>query len=143
MAKKRSETAVKKEEVMQQALAGLATGKWKTPYPAAHALNIPSRNLYNRVKEDGKSRSEARVAQQSLTVAEERELVKWIRGLTMSGTPAQHSIVKEMAETIRNKRVAYVNDSTIEHVSYPPLGDRWTLIHTPSSRLKVCRWKKD
>ena len=126
MAKKRSETAVKKEEVMQQALAGLATGKWKTPYAAAHALNIPSRNLYNRVKEDGKSRSEARVAQQSLTVAEERELVKWIRGLTMSGTPAQHSIIKEMAETIRNKRVAYVNDSTIEHVSYPPLGDRWT-----------------
>ena len=125
MAKKRSETAVKKEEVMQQALAGLATGKWKTPYAAAHALNIPSRNLYNRVKEDSKSRSEARVAQQSLTVAEERELVKWIRGLTMSGTPAQHSIIKEMAETIRNKRVAYVNDSTIEHVSYPPLGDRW------------------
>jgi len=42
----------------------------------------------------------------------------------MSGTPAQHSIVKEMAETIRNKLVAYVNDSTIEHVSYPPLGDK-------------------
>jgi len=62
MAKKRSETAVKKEEVMQQALAGLVTGKWKTPYAAAHALNIPSCNLYNQVKEDGKSRSEARVA---------------------------------------------------------------------------------
>ena len=126
MAKKRSETAAKKEEAVQQALAGVASGKWKTPYTAAQALNIPPRNLYNWVKEDGKSRSEARIAQQSLTAAEERELVKWIRSLTISGTPAQHSIVKEMAEVIRSKRVANINDSTIEHVLYPPLGDRWT-----------------
>jgi len=111
---------------VQEALAGVASGKWKTPYAAAQALNIPWRNLYNRVKSGGKSRSEARVAQQSLTAAEERELVKWIRSLTVSGTPAQHSIVKEMAEVIRRKRVIHINDSTIEHVSYPPLGDRWT-----------------
>jgi len=32
MAKKRSETLAKKEEVMQQTLAGLVRGKWKTPY---------------------------------------------------------------------------------------------------------------
>ena len=126
MAKKRSETAAKKEEAVQQALAGVASGKWKTPYAAAQALNIPPRNLYNRVNEDGKSRLEARIAQQSLTVAEEWELVKWIRSLTISGTPAQHSIVKEMAEIIRSKHVMNINDSIIEHVWYPLLGDRWT-----------------
>ena len=55
MPKKRSAAAAKKEEVMQQALAGVISNKWKTPYTAAKMLNIPPRNLYNRVKEDGKS----------------------------------------------------------------------------------------
>ena len=31
-----------------------------------------------------------------------------------------------MAETIRNKHITNVNDSYIELVTYPPLGNRWT-----------------
>src|SRR5437773_8832670 len=115
---KKSEAASKREELVQEALLSIANKKWNSIYAAANALKIPQSTLYDRSQEGAKSRSEAQIDQQSLTAAEERELVKWIRRLTISGTPAQHSIVKEMAETIKNKRIANVNDSSIELVTY-------------------------
>ena len=111
---------------MQEALLGIANKKWNSIYAAANALKIPQSTLYDRSQEGAKSRSEAQTDQQCLTPAEECELAKWIRRLMISGTPAQHLIVKEMAETIRNKHVANVNNSSIELVTYPPLGKGWT-----------------
>jgi len=115
-----------KEALVQQALAGIANGRWKSAHAAAKELGITRRTLYNRVN-NGKSRSQAREAQQHLFESEERALVKWIQSLTVSGTPAQYSIVREMAEHIRNQRSKKINDDSIEHVSYPPLGEQWVL----------------
>jgi hypothetical protein len=126
MVKKRSESAAMKEALVQQALAGIANGRWKSAHVAAKELGIPRRTLYNRVN-NGKSRPQAREAQQHLFESEEQALVKWIQSLTVSGTPAQYSIVRETAEHIRNQRVKKINDDSIEHVSYPPLGEQWVL----------------
>jgi hypothetical protein len=83
MPKKRSEAASKCEELVQEVLLGIANKKWNSIYVAANALNIPPSTLYNRSQEGAKSRSEAHIDQQSLTAAEERELVKWVRSLEL------------------------------------------------------------
>ena len=73
----------------------------------------------------GKSRTEARVNQQALSPAEEIALVRWITRITATGYPATHPLLREMAQIIRLRRVAQINDSSIELVSYPPLSKDW------------------
>jgi DDE superfamily endonuclease/Tc5 transposase DNA-binding domain len=124
MARKRSAKTATNEALIQQALKGIKDKTYKSAYQAAKKLGIRPRTLYDRVKK-GKSRSQARVAQQHLLESEEQELARWIRNLTISGTPAQYSLVREMAEHIRNRRDANVNDESTEHAKYPPLGKQW------------------
>ena len=99
MAKKRSAKAAINEALVQQALKGIADKTYKSAYEAAKKLGVPPRTVYDRVK-NGKSRSQARVAQQHLLESEEQELAHWIRHLTISETPTQYSIVREMTEHI-------------------------------------------
>ena len=73
----------------------------------------------------GKSYTEAHEEQQLLTRAEEKALAHWISAMAMAGNPVRHAFVREMAMEIRNRRIHGINDSTIELMSYLPLGSKW------------------
>ena len=144
MARKRSVRATTNEALIQQALKGITNKTYKSAHDAAKKLSVPRATLYDRLK-NRKSRSQAREAQQHLLESEERVLAQWIRQLTISGTPAQYSTVKEMAEHIRNRRNGNIND---EHLSYERLGQQWVqrfLLRHPQlksvvgARIEACR----
>jgi len=91
----------------------------------ANQLNIPRSSLYDRIRGIN-SRAQAHESEQHLSSAEERELVKWITQLTIVGYPASHGLLREMAEEIRRQRIEPINELSIEHVQYRPLGKKWT-----------------
>ena len=62
---------------------------------------------------------------QALAPTEERELERWISKLTITGFAPRHALVRQMAESIRKRRLHAVNDDTMTHVEYPPLGHDW------------------
>jgi hypothetical protein len=103
MTRQRNPEAPKIGEKVKQALAGLALKQWKTPYAAAKALGLSETTLRRHMR-GGKSRAEAREAQQKLTKAEEKVLVEWITRLTATGHPARHGFIRDMAEEIRRQR---------------------------------------
>ena len=61
----------------------------------------------------------------NLTIGEEKELVHWITTLTTRDYAPRYRTVRELIEMIRNRRVAGVNDNTIQLVNYEPFGRDW------------------
>src|SRR5205809_400436 len=88
---------------VKQALTSLALKQWKTLYAAAKALGLSETTLRHHIW-GGKSRTEAREAQQKLTKAEAKVLVKWITRLIATGHPARHGFIWDVAEEIRKRR---------------------------------------
>src|SRR5437762_3373220 len=80
-----------------------------------------SKSTLGRRAKGGKSRTEAREAQQKLTCTEEKVLVEWIQHLTAVGHPARHAFIRELADEIRQQR-----DSTLDVLFYPPLSASWS-----------------
>ena len=39
--------------------------------------------------------------------------------------PLSYAMIRQIAEHIRHQYIASINDSLIEHISYPPLGQHW------------------
>ena len=70
-----------------------------------------------------KSVAESREAQ-LLSGPKEKALKEWIICLTVTGHPVTHEFIREMAEEIRKKHVASINDE-MELVSYDPIGSTW------------------
>ena len=74
--------------------------------------------------QNGKSMAESRQAQQLLSGPEKKALKEWIIRITATRHSATRQFIKEMAEEIRKKRVAQINDK-MEFVSYNPIGSTW------------------
>ena len=53
---------------------------------------------------------ESREGAQLLSIPEEKALVEWITRLTITGHPATHAFIREMAEEIRQRRVSQINN---------------------------------
>jgi hypothetical protein len=70
-------------------------------------------------------RSQAHEAEQILSHAEEKELVRWITRLTITGYAPRHLTLREMAEEVGNRRVKQINDPSIQLVTYAPIGHQW------------------
>ena len=47
--------------------------------------------------------------------------------MTVSGYPVTHSLIQEIAEEIRQRRVVGINEPSVEYVTYEPLGEEWIL----------------
>ena len=116
----RSKKATESEAKMQEALNGLSSGLYKTPYKAHKALGISKSTLLRRIN-GGKSRAEARQAQQLLSKAQEKALAEWISQLTATGHPARHEFIREMAEEIRKQR----DDSIDARTTNLPISREW------------------
>jgi DDE superfamily endonuclease/Tc5 transposase DNA-binding domain len=125
MVRPRSEKAAVTEKKVQEALAGLESGKYKNPHAAAKELGI-SESTMNRRAHGGLSRQEANEPNQFLTAGEETALVKWITQTTASGYPVRHSLLRDMALEIKKERAATVNDESEILVVYTPTGKEWS-----------------
>jgi len=101
---KLKDKTIERERLVQEAIAGIKSTKYKSTYDAAKQLGINENTIRNRVM-GMKTRAQAREPQQHLTIAEERTLIRWIKHLTATGHPAKHVYIKEMAEELRHERV--------------------------------------
>lgn len=123
MTRRKSQKRVENETLIIQALDGIAQKRWKTAWAAAKTLGISRHTIARRMK-GGKSVMESRENQQLLTIPEEKALVEWIRRLTITGHPATHTFIREMAEELRQRRVSQINDE-MDLVCYLPIGNSW------------------
>ena len=64
-------------------------------------------------------------SKQILSHAEEKELVRWITRLTISGYPPRYSTLREMAEEVRKRRVKQINENGMQLVQYDDIGADW------------------
>ena len=115
----RSKKAAESEEKVVEALAGLKSGKYKTPYQAANSIGA-SRSTIQRRFNGGKTRSEAHESQQILSKAQEKALAECITHLTATGHPADHAFIRDMAEDIRKQSIVDADARTPL-----PIGETW------------------
>lgn len=155
MTRPKNPLAAEKEARYQEAIAAIRKGQ-HTCHSAAIAFNLPRSTLYTRVNGGIQPRNLAHESEQILSHAEERELVRWITRLTISGYPARHSTLKEMAEEVRKRRVKQINEDGIQLVQYPDIGKDWvprflrrhselasvTLRSIETARLKAPTYKR-
>ena len=124
MVRRRSQKAAENDKLVEEAVAGVLSKKYKSRYEAAKRLGVNHTTMYNRLK--GKpSRLIACLDQQLLYGHEEIVLTKWIKELTITGYTPNHSLLQEMAEEIHHQHVTSINSLDIVYVSYPPLGGDW------------------
>ena len=108
MTRAKDPLAAKKEARLQEAIAAVQNGE-HTCHSGAIAFGVPRSTLYERVNGGKQPRNLAHESEQILSHAEERELVRWITRLTISGYPPRHSTLREMAEEVRKRRVKKIN----------------------------------
>jgi len=119
-----NQLAVENEARIQEAIAAVKRGKYTT-YTAALAFNVPKCTLYDRINKNMQPRNRAHEHDQNLTHAEEKELVRWIPCLTISGYHPRYQTLHEMAEEIRKQHVKNINDEGMELVHYDCIGRDW------------------
>jgi len=115
---------IEKEARLQEAIDAVLSKKYKC-HTAALAFKVPRRMLYDRVNGNRKFRPQAHELAQILSNAEEKELVRWITRLTITGYPPRHVTLLEMADEIRKRRVKNINDESMQLIEYPNIGTQW------------------
>ena len=123
MTRRKNPETARKEAKLQEALAAVRSGQHKVDAAAAK-FGVSRRTLYTRVT-GTLPRSQAHEAEQILSHAEEKELVRWITRLTITGYAPRHLTLREMAEEVRKRRVKQINDPSIQLVTYAPIGLQW------------------
>jgi len=123
MTRRNQPNRAEKEARMQEALASVRSGQYNRSQ-AARTFNIPSQTLYDRMN-GALSRPLAQEQLQLLSHAEEKELVRWITRLTITGYSPRYATLREMAEEIRQRRVRNINDESGTYVEYSRIGKDW------------------
>ena len=62
---------------------------------------------------------------QNLTHAEEKELVRWITRLTISGYPPRYETLRRLAEIIRERRIKTTDYGEVQVKVYDKIGKEW------------------
>jgi hypothetical protein len=104
MVKKRS---IKDQEcniLLSEAVLGVENGKYKTANAAATALGLRPDTVRRRISGASKTHKEGHQNQQLLSKNQEQTLLKWIKGLTLSGYAPSHRILREVAEEVRSNK---------------------------------------
>jgi Tc5 transposase DNA-binding domain/helix-turn-helix, Psq domain len=123
MTRPKLQALIEKEARLQEAVTAVRN-KQHTCHSAALAFKVPRQTLYDRVK--GKPpRNKAHEAEQLLSHAEEKELVRWITLLTLTGYPPRYITLREMATEIRKRRIKNINENDIQLVQYDDIGEQW------------------
>jgi DDE superfamily endonuclease/Tc5 transposase DNA-binding domain/helix-turn-helix, Psq domain len=124
MGYKRSQQRAEREERIQQALKAISDKSFTSIYAAAQHFDVPRNSLTRRVK-NANSQYQPREFGRLLSNAEESTLIRWIKRYTIAGCPATPSLLKELAQLLRTRRVRHASSS---HPSPPilrPIGHEW------------------
>jgi transcriptional regulator with XRE-family HTH domain len=124
MPRKPKPETTENEARMLQAITAYRKKEYQSIAAAAAAFGVSRTTLNNRLN----GRASRRVSLQhlqALAPSEERELEKWISMLTITGFAPRHALVRQMAESIRQRRLRAINDDIMIHVEYPPLDVHW------------------
>src|SRR5271170_7723293 len=124
MTRRKNPLMAEKEAQLQLAVTAVLN-KEHTCHSAAIAFAVPRRTLYYRVKENRKPRNQAHESEQILTHAEEKELVRWITLLTMSGYPPRYETLRRLAEIIRDRRIKTTDGGEVPVKVYDRIGKEW------------------
>jgi hypothetical protein len=132
MVRQRSLKAQERDILLAQAITGVNSGLYKSSYAAAKALNLKPNTVLKRV--NGRpSQQEARQQQQLLSESQEKTLLRWIKGLTISGYAPTHQILRDVDEIRANRYRIFPYDEhnnnelqhTYEQIPNLPLGQEW------------------
>jgi helix-turn-helix, Psq domain len=123
MTRRKNPLAAEKEAQLQLAITAVLNNE-HTCHSAAIAFAVPRRTLYYRVKENRKPRNQAHESEQILTHTEEKELVRWITLLTISGYPPRYETLRRLAEIIRECRVKEI-EGEVRATVYDDIGQEW------------------
>jgi helix-turn-helix, Psq domain/Tc5 transposase DNA-binding domain len=126
MTRPQNPNAAEKEARLQEAITAVLNGE-HTCHSAAIVYNVPHRTLYDRVRGNQKPRNQAHECDQNLTHAEEKELVRWITLLTISGYPPRYETLRRLVEILRERRVKKTADdeSEVPVIVYDQIGKDW------------------
>ena len=116
---RRKAKAAERDRGTEIALAGIADGTYMSVDHAVKALPGVSKTTLHRRLKGGKSRTEAQEKRLLLTKHEEKALAQWISTSTLTGNPVSHNYILQIAEKLREQRVALQPEFT------PPLGLSW------------------
>src|SRR5437762_10643485 len=109
----KNQEAIEKEARLQEAMAAVLAKKHNAT-SAALAFNVHHSTLYDRL--DGKPPRNKAHETELLSHAEEKELVRWITSLTITGYSPRYDTSREMAEEIRKRHVKNINEDGLELV---------------------------
>jgi hypothetical protein len=115
--------AAENEAKLQEAAAEVLDGK-HTCHSAAIAFDVRRSTLYDRVKYGKKPRNQAHEDDQNLTHVEEKELVRWITRLTISGYAPGYETLRRLAEIIRERRVK-TDGGEVQVKVYDKISKEW------------------
>ena len=124
MTRPKDYTAIEDEARLQEAITTVQNKQYSC-HTAAIVFDVPRSTLYDRVKGNKKSRNLAHEADQNLTHSEEKELVRWITRLTITGYPPRYQTLREMAEEIRKRGVKHINEDGMQLIEYDNIGRDW------------------
>ena len=99
MVRRRSIPALQRDILIDQALIGIKSGKYKSAFEAEKQLELPKSSVTRRLN-GGLSCSQARQQQQKLSGAQEKVLLKWIKELTISSYSLGYRLLKEIVKEI-------------------------------------------
>jgi len=122
MTRPKNQAAAEQEARLQEAIAAVKNNQY-TCYAAAKVFNVPPRTLYDRVNGGKKPRNQAHECDQNLTHDEEKELVRWITRLTISGYSPRYETLRRLAEIVRERRVK--PDGEVQVKVYDKIGKEW------------------
>jgi len=134
MVRRKSLRSCETDLLLQEAVLGVRSSKYKTSYEAAKALGLCVSTVRRRISGRHTTRTQARAKQQLLSPAQESVILKWIKELTISGYAPSHRILREVADEIRSNRYRVFNSiepqsqpqpTQIEHFPDFPLGQDW------------------
>ena len=120
----KNKLAADNEAKLQLAIAAVSNQE-HTCHSAAIAFGVPRRTLYNRVNGNMKPRNQAYETNQNLTHVEEKELVRWITRLTITGYAPRYETLRQLAEIIRERRVKQMDDGEVQVKVYDKIGKDW------------------
>lgn len=109
------------ESTIQDALTAFSEGHFNSLSACGRRYSIPQPTLFYRLH-GRNSRSTAHEKMQNLSPAEEDTLVQWITRLTRTGYPISPALTLEMAEEIRQSRVA-LSTTPLGYVTH--ISRRW------------------
>jgi hypothetical protein len=124
MGYKRSQKRAEHEEHIQQALKAFSNKQFTTIYATARYFDVSRHTLARRI-ENAKSQYQPRELRQLLSNAEESTLIRWIKRYTITGHPITPSLLKELAQLLRSRRVRHASSTYPSPLILQSIGHEW------------------